>query len=174
MARFSASSNNLSDLFPPWHNYHSSSNYFSLFNRFLMADCAFYDRACKVKVLESCCATLSPQTVSTDVQRKGEGSGEGGGRSLENGPGLRPVLPWPSNCARILMTCVYSMWAQMADRFRSLLCFFCYYFLLVTKQPGIAVSYYKKKRQQKRTHSLFCGQRLHKQFTASPSSSFVD
>lgn len=52
------------------------------------------------------------------LHRKGEGGGEGGGRergggevgwSLENGPGPRPALSWPSNCARILTTCVYSM-----------------------------------------------------------------
>lgn len=58
------------------------------------------------------------------LHRKGDGGGEGGGEeeggecvrvcvggvaSLENGPGPRPALPWPSNCARILTTCVYSM-----------------------------------------------------------------
>lgn len=73
----------------------------------------------------SCCATLSPQTVSTDCTGRGKGAereeaarggrerrgggGGGGELSLENGPGPRPALPWPSNCARILMTCVYSM-----------------------------------------------------------------
>lgn len=46
--------------------------------------------------------------VENEEARGGGGVG-GGGVSLENGPGPRPALPWPSNCAKILMTCVYSM-----------------------------------------------------------------
>lgn len=134
-ARFSGSSHNSSDLFPPWHNYHSPSNYFFCLNRFLMAGCVFYDHVCKVEVLRAvvqpCRLRLCPQTAQ---EGGGEGGGGGGGLSLENGPGPRPALPWPRNCARILMTCVYSMWAQMADRFRGLLCFPFYCFLLVSRQ----------------------------------------
>lgn len=59
------------------------------------------------------------------------GEGGGGGESQENGPGPRPALPWPSNGARTLTTCVYSMQAQMADRFRGLLCFLSFCFLLL-------------------------------------------
>lgn len=92
----------------------------------------------------SCCATLSPQNVSTDCTGKGEeeagrqgrgvgGVGWGGGSSQENGPGPRPALPWPSNGARTLTTCVYSMRAQMADRFRGLLCFLSFCFLLLIR-----------------------------------------
>ena len=72
--------------------------------------CVFVN-VCKVEVFASCCATLSPQTVSTDCTGRGKGAEgeEAGGWSLENGPGPRPALPWPSNCARILMTCECSM-----------------------------------------------------------------
>lgn len=168
VARFSGSSHNSSDLFPPWHNYHSCSNYFSLLNRFLMAACVLFLWSClQSEGFESCCATLSPLTVSTDLHRKGEGGGEGGGEglSLENGPGPRPALPWPSNCARILMTCVYSMWAQMADRFRGLLCFLLHCFLLVSRQLIIIiVSYYwkdnKSTHTNTRTHTNKCAHTL--------------
>lgn len=68
----------------------------------------------------SCCATLSPQTVSISCTGRGTGKEAGlGGReecvsecvcvSLENEPGPRPALPWASAVARILTTCVYSM-----------------------------------------------------------------
>lgn len=86
MARFSGSSHNTSDLFPPWHNYHSRSNYFPLLNRFLMTDCVFFnDRVCIGRILECCCATLSPQTVSTDLHRKG---GKGRRKWRQKGVGL--------------------------------------------------------------------------------------
>lgn len=86
MARFSGSSHNTSDLFPPWHNYHSRSNYFPLLNSFLMTDCVFFnDRVCIARILECCCATLSPQTVSTDLHRKG---GKGRRKWRQKGVGL--------------------------------------------------------------------------------------
>lgn len=69
-------------------------------------------------VVQPCRLRLRPQTaqeggkggggVENEEARGGGGVG-GGGVSLENGPGPRPALPWPSNCAKILMTCVYSM-----------------------------------------------------------------
>lgn len=66
-ARFSGSSPNSSDLFPPRHNYHSPPNYFFFFNRFLMAGCVFYDHVCKVEVLRAvvqpCRLRLCPQTA---------------------------------------------------------------------------------------------------------------
>lgn len=67
-ARFSGSSHNSSDLFPPWHNYHSPPNYFFFLNRFRMADCGFfYDHVYKVEVLRAvvqpCRLRLCPQTA---------------------------------------------------------------------------------------------------------------
>lgn len=134
VAWFSGSPHKSSDLFPAWCNYHSPPNYFSPLNPLLMSGCiSFSGLRSESGGFASCCATLSPQNVSTDCTGKGEEdeAGEGGGLSQENGPGPRPALPWPSNCARILMTCVYSMQAQMADRFRGLLCFLSFCFLLV-------------------------------------------
>lgn len=119
-----------------------------------MTDCVFLWSCLQSEGFESCCATLSPQTVSTDLHRKGEGGGEGGGEgerglSLENGPGPRPARLWPSNCARILMTCVYSMRAQMADRFKGSLCFLLHCFPLVSRQLMIIVSYWWKDNTSK-------------------------
>lgn len=67
-ARFSGSSRNLSDLFPPWHNYHSPPNYFFLLNRFLMADCGFFMIVFAKKevlraVVQPCRLRLCPQTA---------------------------------------------------------------------------------------------------------------
>lgn len=152
-ARFSGSTHNSSDVFPPWHNYHSPPNYFfspSETDFWWQAVLFFYDRVCKVAVLRAvvqpCRLRLCPQTAQEGGRgwrgrrRWGSEGGReevregGGGLSLENGQGPRPALPWTSNCARILMTCVYSMWAQMADRFRGLLCFPFHCFLLVSRQ----------------------------------------
>lgn len=84
--------------------------------------CSFYDHVGEVDVFLFFFCELLCNLVASDCvhrrHRKGEGGGEAGGGgwvggwrggSLENGPGPRPALPWPSNCARILMTCVYSM-----------------------------------------------------------------
>lgn len=111
---------------------------FLFLNRFLMAGCVFFMiMFVKWRFCELLCNLVASDCVHR-LHRKGEGGRRGrrrwGGWSLENGPGPRPALPWPSNCARILMTCVYSMWAQMADRFRGLLCFPFYCFLLVSRQ----------------------------------------
>lgn len=107
-----------------------------------MAGCVFYDHVCKVEVLwavvQPCRLRLCPQTAQ-EGGRGRRGRRQGGGLSLENGPGPRPALPWPSNCARKLTTCVYSMWAQMADRFRGLLCFSFFCLLLVFRQLIITV-----------------------------------
>lgn len=138
VAWFSGSPHKSSDLFPAWCNYHSPPNYFSPLNPFLMSSCiSFSCLFLESGGFASCCATLSPQNVSTNCRGRGEEedeAGEGGGLSQENGPGPRPALPWPSNRARILMTCVYSMQAQMANRFRGLLCFLSFCFLLVFGQ----------------------------------------
>lgn len=70
------------------------ANYFFSLNPFLMAGCVFfffvfpYDRVSKVEFFffVSCCATLSPQTVSTDCTGRGTGEEreearrQGGGR----------------------------------------------------------------------------------------------
>lgn len=68
-----------------------SSNYFFFLNRFLIAGCFFYDHVCKVEVFVSCCATLSPQTVSTDCTGRGKGAvREEAGRGVVSGEWARP------------------------------------------------------------------------------------
>lgn len=80
-----------------------------------MAGCGFFMLVfAKWSLHELLCNLVASECVHR-MHRKGEGGGEGGGKargvgvSLEDGPGPRPALPWPSNCARILTTCVYSM-----------------------------------------------------------------
>lgn len=137
VAWFSGSPHKSSDLFPAWRNYHSPPNYFPPLNPLRMSGCiSFSCLRSKSGGVGFFCELLCNLVASECVHRLHRKVRGGGGVEEEVcpwriWPGPRPALPWPSNCARILTTCVYSMHAQMADRFRGLLCFLSFCFLLV-------------------------------------------
>lgn len=158
-ARFLGSSHNSSDLFPPWHNYHSPPNYFFFLYRFLMAGCVFYDHVCKVEVLRAvvqpCRFRLCPQTAQEGGRgRRGRrrvcvGGVVGGclwriGQAPDQhfpGPVTVPEYSW-----HVCTVCERKWQTDLGVCFVSPSIVFCWY-------PGSSSSYLNTTKYYENTHS---------------------